>query len=78
MIDPLQMLNNDMSKLTMSVSPIMENWRDDNANRFNNECMYSVRDRYNRYVNNVNHLLRILIQYENRCNELMKRMQNLK
>ncbi len=78
MIDPLQMLNNDMSKLTMSVNPIMENWRDDNANRFNNECMCSVRNRYNRYVNNVNHLLRTFMQYENRCNELMKRMENLK
>ena len=56
----------------------MENWKDDNANRFNNECMCSVRNRYNRYVNNVNHLLRTFMQYENRCNELMKRMQNLK
>lgn len=78
MTDPLQMLNNDMSKLIMSIKPIMENWKDGNADRFNNECLYSIRNRYNRYVNRLNPLLRFLMQNEKQCNELMKRIDELR
>ncbi len=77
-MDPLQMLNNDLSNFLMSVQPIMEHWKDSNSDRFNEECVNSIRNRYKRYVDSVNPSMQNLIRQENRCMELLREIENLK
>ena len=76
-MDPFQMLNNDMSQLIMSTKPLMEEWKDKNADQFSNQCIGILKNEYNRYINQINSSLRQYMIYENKCQNWIKRLMEL-
>lgn len=76
-MDPFTMLNNDMANLLMQAQSIMDEWQDNNAGKFKNECLNSLKSRYNNYIGYMNTCLRTLIIHEQKIMEAYKNLVEL-
>lgn len=77
MIDPLQLIFNDMSRLIMQSQNIFETWKDKNAETMNNDCIGSIKQSYNRYANEMNTRMQIYMRAQKQIEDAMQRLSKL-
>jgi len=77
MMDPLQLLFNDMSRLLMQSKNVFETWKDTNAETMNNECISSIKQSYNSFANEMNTRMQIYMRAQKQIEDAMQRMMKL-
>ena len=77
MIDPLQLIFNDMSRLIMQSQNIFESWKDKNAETMNNDCIGQIKQSYNRFANEMNTRMQIYMRAQKQIEDAMQRLSKL-
>lgn len=77
MIDPLQLIFNDMSRLIMQSQNIFETWKDKNAETMNNDCIGQIKQSYNRFANETNTRMQIYMRAQKQIEDAMQRLSKL-
>ena len=77
MMDPLQLLFNDMSRLLMQSKNVFETWKDTNAETMNNECISSIKQSYNSFANEMNTRMQIYMRAQKQIEDAMQRLSKL-
>lgn len=77
MIDPLQLIYNDMSRLIMQSQNIFAAWKDKNAETMNNDCIGSIKQSYNHYANEMNTRMQIYMRAQKQIEDAMQRLSKL-
>lgn len=77
MIDPLQLIFNDMSRLIMQSQNIFESWKDKNAETMNNDCIGSIKQSYNSFANEMNTRMQIYMRAQKQIEDAMQRLSKL-
>ena len=77
MIDPLQLLYNDMSRLIMQSRNIFDTWKDSNAETMNNDCIGSIKRSYNSFANEMNTRMQIYMRAQKQIEDAMQRLNKI-
>ena len=77
MIDPLQLIFNDMSRLIMQSQNIFETWKDKNAETMNNDCIGQIKQSYNSFANEMNTRMQIYMRAQKQIEDAMQRLSKL-
>lgn len=77
MIDPLQLIYNDMSRLIMQSQNIFATWKDKNAETMNNDCIRSIKQSYNSFANEMNTRMQIYMRAQKQIEDAMQRLSKL-
>lgn len=77
MIDPLQLIFNDMSRLIMQSQNIFAAWKDKNAETMNNDCIGSIKQSYNSFANEMNTRMQIYMRAQKQIEDAMQRLSKL-
>ena len=77
MIDPLQLIYNDMSRLIMQSQNIFATWKDKNAETMNNDCIGSIKQSYNSFANEMNTRMQIYMRAQKQIEDAMQRLSKL-
>lgn len=77
MIDPLQLIYNDISRLIMQSQNIFAAWKDKNAETMNNDCIRSIKQSYNSFANEMNTRIQIYMRAQKQIEDAMQRLSKL-
>lgn len=77
MIDPLQLIYNDMSRLIMQSQNIFAAWKDKNAETMNNDCIRFIKQSYNSFANEMNTRMQIYMRAQKQIEDAMQRLSKL-
>lgn len=77
MIDPLQLIYNDISRLIMQSQNIFAAWKDKNAETMNNDCIGSIKQSYNSFANEMNTRMQIYMRAQKQIEDAMQRLSKL-
>lgn len=76
-MDPLALLQNDMSRLIMQSNNIFETWTDKNADAMKTQCVGGMKQAYNNYANEMNTQMRFYMIAQSKIEDAMKRLMKL-
>lgn len=76
-MDPLALLQNDMSRLIMQSNNIFETWKDNNSETMKTQCIGGMKQSYNSYANEMNVRMRVYMRAQKEIEEAMKRIMKL-
>ena len=76
-MDPLALLQNDMSRLIMQSNNIFETWTDKNAETMKTQCVGGMKQAYNNYANEMNTQMRFYMIAQSKSEDAMKRLMKL-
>ncbi len=77
MMDPLALLNNDMSRLIMQSNNIFETWSDNNADIMKSQCIGGIKQSYNNYANDMNVRMRLYMRAQKEVEDAMQQLSKL-
>lgn len=77
MIDPLSLINNDMSRLILQSRNIFEMWTDSNASTMDKKCISAIKRNYNTYVTTMNTQMRIYMRAQKEIEDAMQQLSKL-
>ena len=78
MTELLSMLNTTVADLIMKTQPVLEEWRDNNAQQFKSSCIDNLSQCYKQYVYQMNVRLKLFIQSEKKANDALKQLIELR
>lgn len=68
-------MNNDMATLIMCSQKIFEHWNDSVSNEMNNNCILSIQQKYNIYINEMNTRMNIYMRAEKQISDEFARYE---
>lgn len=77
MINPLSLINNDISRLILQSRNIFEMWTDSNSSTMDKECISVIKRNYNTYVSSMNTQMRIYMIAQKEIEDAMQRLTQL-
>lgn len=77
MINPLQIINNNMSVLLMQTKNMFDLWKDSSAETMQNECITPIQRAYKSYTDEMNTRIRIYMRAQQKVAQALQEMEKL-